>query len=136
MNAAPSQLERVKIAARLALGLIWLYEGLVPKILFLRADQVALVERSGLVWRSPQFTLQILGLAQAAMGFWLLTGLAERRASILASVWMCVLIVLVVINNPSLLVDPYGALVKDLSLLASAYAVWVLSGQKRSDQNP
>ena len=136
MNTAQSRLAKVKIAARLALGLIWLYEGLVPKLLFLRIDQVALVERSSLVWHSPQFTLQTLGLAQAAMGCWLLSGFAERLAASLASVWMCGLIVLVATNNPPLLVDPYGALVKDLSLLASAYAVWILSDPDLPTQDP
>ena len=127
MNAPPFQIARVKLAARAALGLIWIYEGLVPKFLFLRADQLALVARSGLVWRSPEWTLHCLGAAQVAMGLWLLAGLAERCAVIIASGWMCLLIVLVARSNPGLLIDPYGALVKDLSLLACAYTVWRLS---------
>ena len=61
----PVQITRVKLAARIALGLIWLYEGLVPKLLFLHADQVELVRRSGLWWHSPQGTLLVLGAAQA-----------------------------------------------------------------------
>ncbi|MEO6969515.1 MAG: DoxX-like family protein, partial [Chthoniobacterales bacterium] len=74
MNAPPFQIARVKLAARAALGLIWIYEGLVPKFLFLHADQLALVARSGLVWRSPEWTLHCLGAAQVAMGLWLLAG--------------------------------------------------------------
>ncbi len=130
MKAATSPVKRVATVARIALGFIWIYEGFVPKILFLRPDQLALVERSGLVWRSPEWTLHLLGATQVAMGVWLLVGLAERAAVAIASGWMCLLIVLVVRSNPGLLVDPYGALVKDLSLLASAYAVWVLSKQR------
>lgn len=131
MKAATSSPRRVAAVARIALAFIWIYEGLVPKILFLRADQLALVERSGLVWRSPEWTLHFLGASQVAMGLWLLSGLVERAAVVIASIWMCLLIVLVVRSNPGLLVDPYGALVKDLPLLASAYAVWILSEQRR-----
>lgn len=126
-----SKITSVKVAARIALGLIWLYEGIVPKLLFFHADQIELVRRSGIWWHSPQETLQVLGLAQGAIGCWLLSGLAERVAVTIATAWMCVLIVLVARNNPSLLVDPYGALVKDLSLIASAYTVWILSDKTR-----
>ena len=128
----PVQITRVKLAARIALGLIWLYEGLVPKFLFLHADQVELVRRSGIWWHSPQGTLQVLGAAQAVVGCWLLSGIAERAAAAIATGWMCVLIILVARNNPALLIDPYGALVKDLSLIASAYTVWILSDKTRA----
>ncbi len=127
-----SRITRVKLTARIALGLIWLYEGIVPKLLFLHADQIELVRRSEIWWHSPQATLQMLGAAQAVVGCWLLSGLAERAAAAFATIWMCALIVLVAKNNPGLLVDPYGALVKDLSLIASAYAVWVLSDKTRT----
>ena len=40
---------------------------------------------------------------------------------------MAILIVLVAGNNPSMLTDPYGALIKDLCLIACAYAVWSLA---------
>lgn len=122
-----SRIASVKVVARIALGLIWLYEGIVPKLIFLQADQVELVRRSGIWWHSPQATLQVLGVAQAAVAGWLLIGCAERIAAAIATGWMCALIVLVASNNPSLLIDPYGALVKDLSLIASAYTVWMLS---------
>lgn len=132
MNPPASQLARVKVAARVALGLIWIYEGLVPKFLFLHADQIALVQRSGLIWPAPETTLHLLGAAQIAMGLWLLLGFAERVAVVIASTWMCVLIVLVARSNPGLLIDPYGALVKDLALFASAYAVWILANPRRA----
>ncbi len=130
MNSPGSQITRVKVTARIALGLIWIYEGLIPKFLFLNTDQIALVQGSGLAWRSPETTLHLLGAAQIAMGLWLLFGLRERVAALIASIWMCVLIILVAWNHPALLVDPYGALVKDLSLLASAYAIWVFANPR------
>lgn len=117
----------VRISARIALGLVWLYEGLVPKILFVRADEIDLVQKSGLVWRSPEWTLLVLGLAQIAVGLWLLIGWAERAAVAFATLWMFVLIALVAGGNPGMLTDPYGALVKDFCLVACAITVWVLA---------
>jgi hypothetical protein len=40
--------------------------------LFLRADEIGLVQSSHLVWRTPELTLQILGVAQTLAGLWLI----------------------------------------------------------------
>jgi uncharacterized membrane protein YphA (DoxX/SURF4 family) len=122
-----TKLLALKIISRAALGLVWVYEGLVPKLLFLRADEIDLVRKSGLVWRTPEWTLQILGVAQIALGIWLIAGFAERIAVAIATLWMSILIILVATGNPSMLADPYGALVKDLCLIACAVTVWMLS---------
>jgi hypothetical protein len=122
-----AKLRGIKLISRIALGLVWFYEGLVPKILFLRADEIGLVQRSHLVWRTPQLTLQILGVAQMLLGFWLIIGIAERAAVLIATSWMLILIVLVASGNPSMLTDPYGAIVKDCCLIACAITVWLLA---------
>jgi uncharacterized membrane protein YphA (DoxX/SURF4 family) len=117
----------VKVGARVALGLVWLYEGLVPKILFLRADEIGLVKNSGLMWRTPEVTLLVMGLAQIVVGLWLVIGWAERLAVAVATFWMFILILLVAGGNPAMLTDPYGALIKDFCLIACAVAVWMLA---------
>jgi uncharacterized membrane protein YphA (DoxX/SURF4 family) len=116
-----------KTSARIALGLVWLYEGLVPKLLFLRDDELALVARSGLVWRTPAWTLLVMGVAQILVGLWLIVGWSERTAVLVATAWMIILIFLVAAGNPGMLTDPYGALVKDFCLIACAATVWLLS---------
>ena len=120
-------MKRVVTICRLSLGAVWLYEGLVPKLLFVRPDEVELVRRSGIYFGTPELFLQLLGAAQAVFAIWLLVGLAERLAVAIATVGMWVLIVLVAMANPSMLTDPYGALIKDLCLTACAYTVWSLS---------
>jgi len=122
-----TKLRTIKIISRTALGLVWFYEGLVPKILFLRADEVDLVQASHLVWRTPELTLRILGVAQMLVGLWLVIGFAERTAVFIATSWMMILILLVASGKPSMLIDPYGALVKDLCLIACAITVWTLA---------
>ncbi|HJT81827.1 MAG TPA: DoxX-like family protein [Chthoniobacterales bacterium] len=116
----------IKVSARNALGIVWLYEGLVPKLLFVRPDEIDLVQRSGIWWGNPLLTLQLMGLAQIAVGFWLLTGWRERMSVTVATLWMCALIVLVATGNPWMLTDPYGALIKDVCLIACAITVWLL----------
>lgn len=119
-----------RIICRLALGFVWLYEGLVPKLLFVRSDQIDLVRRSGLYFGTPEFFLQLLGVAQVACALWLLAGFAERLAVFIATTGMVVLIVLVARANPAMLTDPYGALIKDVCLIACAFTVWSLSPRR------
>ena len=128
-----TKLWAIKLTSRVALGMVWLYEGFVPKILFLRPDEIELVQKSHLVWRTPEFTLQALGLAQIAIGIGLIAGLAERAAVAIATLWMSILIVLVASGNPSMLIDPYGALVKDFCLVACAITVWILAPVREAD---
>ncbi|HEX8281268.1 MAG TPA: DoxX-like family protein [Chthoniobacterales bacterium] len=122
--------DRVRIVSRTALGLVWLYEGLVPKLLFPRPEQAELVRNSGLSFGAPDLTLQVMGIAQALVGLWLLSGIAERISAAFATAWMCVLIVLVARGIPAMLTDPFGALAKDLCLAACAYTVWVFSPKR------
>jgi uncharacterized membrane protein YphA (DoxX/SURF4 family) len=125
-----TKLRAIKVVCRIALGLVWFYEGLVPKVLFLRADEIGLAQASHLVWRTPELTLQILGVAQMLVGLWLIIGMAERAAVFIATIWMLILIGLVANGNPSMLTDPYGALVKDLCLVACAITVWFLAPRR------
>src|SRR5881227_2751616 len=127
INFMNTKLRTIKITSRTALGLVWFYEGLLPKILFLRPDEIGLVQASNLVWRTPQLTLQILGVAQMLVGLWLIIGFAERTVVFIATSWMLILIVLVASANPSMLTDPYGVLVKDFCLIACAITVWTLA---------
>ncbi len=112
---------------RLSLGAVWFYEGLVPKLLFVRQDQVDLVRRCGIYFGTPEFFLQLLGAAQVAFAIWLLAGVAQRLAVTIATIGMWILIVLVAMANPAMLTDPYCARMKVLCVSACAYTVWSLS---------
>jgi hypothetical protein len=117
----------VKVLARTALALIWLYEGLVPKILAQHASEVALVGDSGLHWGEPARALAALGVCEIAFGLWLLSGRAERSAAMISSAGVAVLALLVAAIRPEALADQFGGLSKNLALLACGCAVWMLS---------
>jgi len=131
------KLHLAKVAARTSLGLVWLYEGLVPKILYLDAHpaQIELVRRSQVFWPTPELTLVALGIAQALAGIVLIVGWAERRAVVVATAAMFVLIFLVATGEPAMLTDPFGALAKDLCLMTCAFIVWLLAPEKGGDEH-
>ena len=136
----------VKSIARVFLGLVWVLEGLVPKLLFVTPGEIDLVRRSGLFWPRPRLTLGVLGGLEILAGLWLISGCAERRSVLLASLAMLVLAGIVAITDPMALANPLGGISKNLGLLACAAAVWLLSpvtpsahrarGQKRERSCP
>jgi uncharacterized membrane protein YphA (DoxX/SURF4 family) len=128
MREDAARIQAARLLARWSLGLVWVYEGLVPKILFPHAhpEQTALVAQSAFCFGTPQRTLLTLGAAQVALGLILLTGWRERAMAALATAWMAFLIVLVAAGRPQMLSDPFGALPKDLCLAACAAVIWLL----------
>ena len=124
-----TELYRLKLLCRWALGLVWIWEGLVLKILF-RHDvpmQAALVERSGLYWPDADTFTVLLGTAMTLCGIILCSGWKERAVVLTATLGMTILIFLVAGNNPVSLLDMHGGLPKDLCLYACAWVVWRLA---------
>ncbi|MEX0777582.1 MAG: DoxX-like family protein [Phycisphaeraceae bacterium] len=117
----------VKVVARVVLGLIWIIEGIVPKLLFVAPGEVDVVARSGLYWPTPMLFLHGLGVIEVLGGLWLLWGKAERVAVASATAAMALLVAMVVLTEPSCLIDPMGGIRKCLALLPCAMVVWVLS---------
>ncbi|MDB6074772.1 MAG: hypothetical protein JWO89_2412 [Verrucomicrobiaceae bacterium] len=124
-----TQLHLLKVAARCAVGFVWFYEGLVPKILHVSASQVCMVQTSGWWWGSPLATLNWLGVAMMVAGLVLMIGWFEKLAQFVATASVLVLIVLVIRNFPPALYDPFGGLAKDACLFTCSAVVWMLSGK-------
>ncbi len=131
MNTAIScaQLRALKIAARCSVGFVWIYEGLVPKILHVSDRQICMVQSSGWWWNSPEATLHALGIAMIIAGLVIMGGWLERLAQVVATVSVLVLMVLVASNYPPALYDPFGGLAKDACLFTCSALVWMLSGK-------
>lgn len=118
------RLRRIKTAARLSIGLVWVWEGLMPKILFPSPTQFAMVQRSGWWWGSAEQTLHWLGVAMIIAGIAIMSGIWERAAALVSTVAVLILMVLVITTQPEALHDPFGGLVKDACLFTCAALVW------------
>ena len=121
------RLWKVKLVCRLALGMVWIIEGIVPKILFVSAGEIELVRKSQLYWPTPEGMLILIGVAEIVAGVWLLTGIAERVAVAAVTLAMSALVLVVVITDVTMLANPLGGISKNLCLLACALVVWRLA---------
>ncbi len=120
-------LHALKVSARVAVGFVWFWEGLVPKILRVTPLEIEMVARSGLWISSPEATILWLGIPMIIAGLTLMSGWLERPAQFVATVSVLTLMVLVIRNSPGAWHDPYGGLAKDACLFACSAVVWFLS---------
>ena len=134
-SAGPA-LATVERTARLALGFVWVYEGLVPKILFTTPQELDLVARSGVYWPTPAVMLVFTGVCEILGGLWLLSGRASRVAAALSVALLLVVGTACAVLEPGILYHPFGGLSKNLGLLACAAAVYRLAPFKTSPLRP
>ena len=120
-------LRLVKRVARIAIGLIWLYQGSVPKLFTVVPLEREIVERTGLYIVSADWTIGVIGIVEVFFGIWLVSGYRERLSCLVTTLFLVVLEVLVVIEEPSLLLGPFGGLTKNICMFACAWIVWHLS---------
>jgi hypothetical protein len=108
---------------RAGVALIWITEGIVPKILFQQETELRIVAESGLVpWKPDEF-LFWLGLAQAASGVGILTcgGMPLRLLLACQLAALVALPILVSLHEWNLWVHPFGPLTKNVPILAGTW---------------
>lgn len=118
------RLAKIKTAARISVGFVWLWEGLVPKMLWPSQIQFDMVRNSGWWIGSPEATLWWLGLAIFLYGILIVSGLWEKCVALVSVLAVLVLMVLVTSTNPDALMDPFGGLAKDACLMVNAALIW------------
>lgn len=104
---------------RFGVGIIWVTEGLLPKILFQQQWERDVVARSGLVPIDPGVFLMFMGAAQVASGLVVLAGEGRLSRFVLAcqAAALVVLPLLVAAQDPGLWFHPFGPLTKNVPIL-------------------
>jgi hypothetical protein len=110
---------------RAGIGLIWITEGLVPKVFFQQEAELLVVAESGLVPGDPGEFLFWLGLAEAASGLLVFA----LHGTVLRIVLSCQLVALLLLpllvswQHPEYWTHPFGGLTKNMAILTGT---WVL----------
>lgn len=111
--------KRACAVLRTGMAVIWITEGLFPKILFQQPMELAIVEQSGLVPMDASFFLVLLGAAQILAGA-LALGLSGRPLRILWGLQagaLLLLPLLVSLQDPSVWVHPFGPMLKNVPIV-------------------
>jgi hypothetical protein len=106
------------MAARFGLGLMWLYQGLVPKLIV--ADgEMALAEAAGI--GSPELLVTAVGVAEIMFGVTFLIFSRWRWPYVATGVAMVPLTLVVLLTDGSSFGDPFNPLVLNLLAIALSF---------------
>src|SRR5262245_32818961 len=132
LDAQDRSTQKACLALRAGLGFIWVYEGLVLKILLPPSGlERGVVAASGLVpngFDAP--VLRALGVAEIILGFMVLVGLRQRLLCIVQGAVAVLFTIAISLKHPETLAHPFGLLAKNVPILGAVTALWFLQGPR------
>lgn len=109
--------------ARLMVAFVWIWHGLVPKLLFQRPEELALLREAHL----SEHWLPIIGAAEIAMGVLNLITWNFRPMLLMDGLCMVLLTLCVAIYSPEYLAAAFNPITLNFSVLMLAMTGWVAS---------
>jgi uncharacterized membrane protein YphA (DoxX/SURF4 family) len=113
--------------ARLTIAFIWLYHGLVPKLLFHHPDELLPLLQGGVSADAALAVVNVVGVAEVFLGLMLLIRWRSRPLLLLTIAFMLFALVGVALTTPALLVAAFNPVTLNLSMIALA-AIAYLAG--------
>lgn len=129
---------RVVWLLRAGMASVWITEGILPKLLFPREMELAIVRNSHLVPFDALTFLRLLGVAQALSGVLalVLRGRALRWLLLAQTAALIVLPLLVGVQQPLLFVHPFTPLLKNVPIIFGTLIVWRHSRRGAAGHEP
>lgn len=117
---------RVDRLLRVAAGLIWITEGIFPKLFFQSPLEIGVLGAFGIPASAASAMIRVTGVAQTASGVLVFTlrGRALRALLLLQIAALVFLPALVTWTYPEMWAHPFGPLTKNVVIVASAYVLW------------
>jgi hypothetical protein len=125
--AHSARMSAVHAVSRLALTLLWMYQGLVPKILERHPAELALLEAAGASAAAAPRLAFAAGLAEIAFGVALLATGPRRWPLVLTAVAMAGALVWLAIFAPAALGGPFNAVGLNAGMLALSSVAYLSS---------
>ena len=128
-NAQSSAIRQARLALRIGLGFIWIYEGLVPKLLVpLTGIEKDVVAASGLIPNGlADPFLHTLGVLEIILGTCVVSGLWQRPICVVQAAIVAAFTVVIPITSAAILAHPFGLLSKNVPVLGAVMALWFLA---------
>jgi uncharacterized membrane protein YphA (DoxX/SURF4 family) len=116
------------LVARLSLAAVWIYQGLVPKLIFRQPGELAMLRAGGLSDSLARNVCVGMGIVEVAIGLLLIVAWRSRFPVWLTLFAMPLALIAVAIRSPNVLAAPFNAVSLNLSVFALA-AVCLLVGR-------
>lgn len=115
----------VHAVARIGLAAVFLWHGLVPKLLVGHAEELRLIEELGLPARLAPRLLTLAGVLEIAFAAALIALWSARWMYALTAAGLTALMVSALVADPSLVPHPFSPVTLTLSLLALCLVGWI-----------
>jgi hypothetical protein len=113
--------------ARLALAIVFLYQGLVPKLIYRHSSELAMLSDAGLRPADAGRMLTAVGLFEVALGGVLLVAWRARWPLAVILILMPAALVAVAITSTSALVAAFNPVALNVAVAALAVVAWLMS---------
>jgi hypothetical protein len=118
------RLSAIHAVARVTLAFVFLWHGLVPKLLFRHADELALLRDAGLSAAAAARTVTIVGVAEVVYAIALLAAWRVRVLLPLAAVAMLGMTLGIVANSPRFIPAAFTPVTLNLCVAALGIVGW------------
>lgn len=125
------RLAAVHTVSRVALAFVFLWHGLVPKLLVRQEDELALLRDSGLSTDAAVRAVAIVGVAEVAYAIALLVLWRVRALPLIAAVAMLVITPGLLIGSPRFIPAAFNPVTLNLSTAALGMVAWLAGGAGR-----
>jgi hypothetical protein len=133
------QLVRSQQLVRLVLGLCWIYQGVVPKLLFPDTGELRMVQSLGFSLATAYRVAEAVGVAEILFGllFWVLPRGGLRVAYWVNILGLAGLALGVLFSQPALFVAPFNPFTLNLSMMTlAAVGLLTLADAPTATQSP
>ena len=114
--------------SRVAAAFIWIYQGLVPKLLFANADETTMLQAAGVASEHAATILNAVGLAEVTFGLVLLITRRTKPLFVLTALLMVIAVINVALRSPSYLTAAFNPVSLNMGMIALC-AIGILSGR-------
>jgi hypothetical protein len=128
-----SQLRQIGWLARIALALVFFWHGLVPKLLWLSADEIAMIQAHGIV--AAEWLAALAGFAEIALAL-LLLSIRRHWPLQLAALLLLLLLLDVALFSPHLLLQAFNPVSTNLAALALCLVAWLAESTPAGRASP
>ncbi|QNP50759.1 DoxX-like family protein [Hymenobacter qilianensis] len=126
--SASIRLALTQLLVRLVLGFCWIYQGVVPKLLYPDTGELSILQGAGFTPEAARYTASAVGVGEILFGllFWLLPTHLLRPVYWLNMVGLLVLGMGAIFSQPAIFVAPFNPVTLNASMLVLA-AIGLLS---------
>ena len=122
------QLSVIYGLSRFIIGFVWLYQGLVPKLIFRHQDEVAMLMAAGIQPSHVVSILIFIGWAEIAFGLLFLIAWRARNLLLINIVFMLFALIVVAFNSPQYTIAAFNPVTLNVTMIALS-VIGFISGE-------